>query len=185
MASRTSRYNVVAAYPDMDGARKAIDALQFAGVDSADIALLGSGARKAQNRADRSIDTTERDRPMVGHIVLRAVVFGAIGAGVGAALGFVLALIGFEFGPAVDSLPVQLATWAMFGVIVGTLWGAYSALSVNPGWELTFQPTDTARVLVGVNRRTDAEIERAEKLLRDKGAISVEEFSEAGRRRAG
>lgn len=184
MARETlARFNVVAAYSDMQHARKAIDALQFSGIEVRDISLTGEGAHRAAEAANSAINTTERDRPMLWRIITRAIVWGVVAAGIGALLGLLLSAIGLQFPRAVDSPALQIGSWALFGAIVGTLWGAYSGVSGGEAWELTFQPDRGGRVLVEVHSDKQEEIARAEQILREKDALTVAQVDEQGRPR--
>jgi outer membrane lipoprotein SlyB len=171
-------HNVIASYPDMKHARRAIEALQFAGVDANQISLLGQTAEQAASWAEK--DTTQADTPLVMQILLRAVPWALVGAITGVALGGILAAIGFEYGPVGASATVQIASWGLFGTIVGALVGAYSAITVSEAWELTFEPVDDGRVLVGVHSDDEKDVESAARILREKEALSVARFDEHG-----
>ena len=83
-----ARYGIVGEYEDMASARRAIDALQFSGIEARNITLEGELADRAARQAPRN--TTGRERPLIWHVIFRAVAGGAIGLGVGAVLGVVL-----------------------------------------------------------------------------------------------
>src|SRR5437867_11945859 len=57
-------FNVVAVYPDMEAARKAVDALERAGVEAGNISLLGKRVEEAAG----NVDTRNRDDRMVKHV---------------------------------------------------------------------------------------------------------------------
>src|SRR5437016_7765152 len=84
-----SQFNVVATYPDMDTARKALKALERAGVDGDDISLLG---RQADVVAAEE-DTRERDAHLTGDVTKKVAEGGAIGTVAGAVVGTVAFLI--------------------------------------------------------------------------------------------
>ncbi len=99
-----SPINVVATYPDMASARKALDALEKAGVDGEDISLLGRHAEAAA--ADT--ETRFRDAHLVGDVSEKALKGGAVGSVAGAIAGTVaFAIPGIGPGMGVD-LPEQL-----------------------------------------------------------------------------
>lgn len=183
MTSELAPYNVVGAYADMGHARKAIDALEFAGLETGKISLLGEGADLAERATSKRKNTTRSDAPMVQRIILRAVGFGLVGAAVGAVLGLILAAAGVSFGTAINSAGPLAATWALFGAIFGTLWGAYSGISQGEAWEATFAADGTSadgNILVAVHSTDQHDIERAEKILREKNAITVGQFDREG-----
>ena len=188
MASEHASHSVVGAYADMPHARKAIDALEFAGVDAGHISLLGEGMAEAVREANASKNTTRRDAPMLQRIILRAIVWGIAGAVVGSGLGLVLAAIGMNFASSADNFALQAAAWALFGTILGTLWGAYSGISQGEAWEMTFAADSVAtdgRILVSVQSGDASDIERAEKILREKEAMTVRQFDSQGQPMAG
>lgn len=176
-----NRYNVVGAYVEMRDAREAIEALEFAGVEASDISLLGEVAAEAAERADEETNTAARDRGIISRVAGRAILFGSTGAIAGAILGLLLAGIGAEFARVGDSVAVQAASWGLFGAIVGSLIGAYSAFAIGRAWELTFEPAGGGEVLVGVHSEDAKEAEKAARVLREKGALRVARFDARGR----
>jgi hypothetical protein len=72
-----------------------------------------------------------------------------------------------------NSLPLQVASWAMFLHVGGALWGAYVGISNGRAWELTFQPVESGRVFVNVAASNEHGGHRAERVLRSKAALSV------------
>ena len=72
-----------------------------------------------------------------------------------------------------NSVPIQVASWAMFLHVGGALWGAYAGISNGSAWELTFQPIDRGRVFVNVGAANERESQRAERVLRSRAALSV------------
>lgn len=181
MSSNLARYNVIASFPNMEVARKGIEALQFAGVDAAHISLLGQSAEDAAAAAAEEKLTTPRDQPMALRLVARAIVGGALGFGAGLLIGILVTALGLGF-PGLGSSPaIQIASWAMFGVIVGTLVSAYSGISIAEGWELTFEPVpEEGAVLVGVHSDIEKEAGRAEKVLRSHEALKVSRLDSRG-----
>ncbi len=173
------RFNVVASYPDMKRARTAIDALEFSGVDSGKISLLGEGAREAEREANTRKNTTDRDAPMAKRLIGRAMFWGVVGAAIGALFGLILAAVGVNFASAGG----QAAAWALLGSIVGSLWGAFSGVSQGEAWELTYAADDgevNGQILVTVHSDDQKEIDRAEKILRDKEALTIGQFDADG-----
>ncbi len=184
MASNSlAPFNVVATYPDMSRARRAIDALQFGGVEAGKISLLGEGARQAEQQANQRKNTTDRDAPVAQRLIGRALFWGAAGAIVGAALGLVLGALGVNFAPAVDNFLVQTLAWALFGAIVGSLWGGFSGISQGDAWELTYASDGgdvDGQILVAVHSDNENDIQRAEKIMREKDAVTIGQFDADG-----
>ena len=165
-------YAVLGEYTDMAGARRAIDALQFNGVEAGNIALLGAAA-KAVREADARTNMADRDTPLIWRIVWRGFLWSIVGGVLGVALGVVLTLSGVEvFGG--DNAALQIASWAMFAHVAGALWGAYAAISSGGAWEATFLAADVeGRVIVGVRAAPGADLERIARIMREKDAVRV------------
>lgn len=163
------RFNISAEYADMASARRAIDALQYDGVEATHIALSGPAVDEAR-RADSRPNSLERDEPIVWHILVRSVCWSIVGGVAGALVGAVATAIGVDLG--VGGRPIQIAGWAMFGHVAGGLWGAYAALTAGDAWELTFQPSRGA-VIVSVRAGNRREIDRYSRILRDKHALRI------------
>jgi hypothetical protein len=151
-----------ATYPDMTAARAAIDALQYGGIDPADIRLLGRAADAAR-RADERRNSTARDVPLVWRVFWRGVLWSLIGTPVGALLGAVLVAAGLV----VINWWFTVLMWALFEHLLGGIWGAYAALGIGDAWEMTFQDIEGMPIVVAVRAVTaDAEA-RVERILRD------------------
>jgi len=165
-------YGVVAEYADMAAARRAIDALQFGGVEATRIALLGEAAESAR-RADAQRNMAGRDTPLMWRIIWRGFLWSIVGGVLGVALGLVFGLLGVGLPGYGGSLGIQIASWAMFAHVAGALWGAYAAISSGDAWEATFQSGPTGPVVIGVRTDDPREIERSARILREKQANSV------------
>src|SRR5688572_23908902 len=113
----------------MPEARKALDALEAAGIDAAEISLLGPAAEEAAEHAD----TRERDAGMAGRVGKRAT--GALAGGAtGGLAGFLAGLVAFAIpgvGPVIGG-GVWAATigGAVAGGSVGGVIGGYSAVDM-------------------------------------------------------
>jgi hypothetical protein len=157
----------------MDGARRAIEALQFGGVEASRIYLMGEGAEEAARVAGSRLDTSASDRPILSRIVWRTVWWSIVGAVLGVGIGLFIGLTGVGLLPGTsNSVALQVASWGMFLHIAGALCGAYAGVSMGSAWELTFQPI-RGRVTVAVRERDAKAVERAERILRGKSPLSV------------
>src|SRR5437899_2061943 len=178
---KLSRYNVIATYPDMNGARKAFDALEAAGVDGDDMSLVGAHA----DAAAVETDTRERDAHLVGDVAEHVVKGGAIGSVTGGIAGGVAFMIP-GVGPAVG-VGIWAATLggAVAGGAVGGVTGGISAIDQSEDWELTYDDVGEGKVLVATHAEDESEADKQESVLRETKPIKVERFDQNGKRIAG
>ncbi|MBF6600918.1 MAG: hypothetical protein IVW36_10460 [Dehalococcoidia bacterium] len=161
--------DVSATYGSAAAARRAIEALQYAGIDPSQIRLLGA-AVDAARAADARPNASGRDLPMVWRVFWRGLLWSVIGTPAGALVGLALGLAGFV----AINLWITIALWALFGHLLGGIWGAYAALSIGDAWEMTFQDAEAAPVIVSVRiEGSSGQLGRVEQLLRDGGPSAV------------
>ena len=127
--------------------------------DGSRIRLLGAAADAAR-AADARTNSAARDRPLVWRIFWRGVLWSLVGTPVGALLGLTLGLAGLE----VINLWFTVLLWALFGHLLGGMWGAYAALSTGDAWEMTFQDVEGMPIVVAV--RIEGDAARVERVLR-------------------
>jgi hypothetical protein len=161
MSTTIGELDVTATYADMAAARRAIDALQYGGIDPSQIRLLGAAADAAR-AADARTDTSARDVPMIWRVFWRGVLWSIIGAPAGAVAGLALGLAGFV----AINIWITIAVWALFGHLMGGMWGAYAALSIGDAWEMTFQDVEGMPVVVAVHVESAETADRVERMLR-------------------
>jgi hypothetical protein len=159
-------YDVTAAFPAMAQARKAIDALGLAGVEAQRITLYGRPVAEAASDAV----TLDRDERIARHVGKRAVLFGAIGAVLGAAVGLVVGILAFSGAAGLYASIIGFGL--AFGAIAG-VYGAYASVSMTPAWELTYERV-SGDVLVGVHSESEEDAERAAGVLRSHSPLRVE-----------
>ena len=175
-------HNVVAVFPGMPEARDAIDALERAGMDAAEISLLGRAAEEAAEH----LDTRERDEGMAGRVGSRATVGAVAGGATGGLAGFLAGLAAFAIpgvGPVLGA-GVWAATigGAVAGGSVGGVIGGYSAVDMNEAYELTYESVRAGRVIVGVHSEDPAHVQKGEEILRTLDPVRVDRFEASGRR---
>ena len=180
-----STHNVVAVLPGMPEARKAIDALERAGIEAAEISLLGRAAEEAAEQAD----TRERDAGVAGRVGTRATVGAAAGGAAGGVVGFLAGLAAFAIpgvGPVVGA-GVWAATigGAVAGGSVGGVIGSYSAVDMTQAYELTYESVKAGRVVVGVHTENPKHAEKAEGVLLGLDPLGLDQFDRTGRRASG
>ena len=167
-------WHVSALFANMEGARRAIDALQNDGVEAGTISLSGEGADAARHMANSQRNTNASDAPILGRVIWRCVLWSIVGAVLGAGVGLAFGLSGVLLPGTSNGVAIQVASWAMFLHVGGALWGAYAGISSGSAWELTFQPAgDNGRVFVNVSATDERESMRAERVLRSKSALNV------------
>jgi hypothetical protein len=174
-----AEHNVVATFPDMESARKAVDALGRAGVDAENISLLG----RAVDEARIDPDTRLRDLEATTEVAKRA----GVGAAAGGALGALAGLAAFAIpgvGPVVGmGLLAGAAAGTAAGGAIGGMVGGVAGLSLEDDWDLTFQESIRAgRVLVAVHARDRADVERSAQVLEEQGSDQLEWLDQQGHR---
>ena len=171
-------YNMVATYPDMEVARKVLDALERAGVDGEDISLLGPHAEEAAAQTE----TRERDAHLVGDVTGKAMKGGAVG-GVAGAIAGTAAFVIPGVGPAIG-VGIWAATLggAVAGGAVGGFAGGVAAMDQSEDWELTYDDVAEGKVLVATHADTSAEADKQEDVLQAHAPLKVERFDERGKR---
>lgn len=173
----------MATFADLAQARRAVHALEVAGVEANDVSLVG----KQVEDAAESEDTRTRDERVVSHVSKRAVVGGAAGTVAGGALGFIAGAIAFGIpgiGPVVAAgVWAATAGGAVAGGSVGAVASGIASLPLHEDWELTWQQgLREGRVFVAVHADDPAEAGRAEGAFRDAGAQAIARFDAQGRR---
>lgn len=175
-------HNVIACYPDMDGARAGVEALERAGVNASNISLLGPAAEEAAEEPD----TAERDERLMQKGG-RATLGGAgVGAGVGGALGFLAGVAAFGIpgvGPVIGG-GILAATigGAAAGGGVGFTAGAMAQLKQSEAWELTLQDVREGNVVVGAHSDDPEDLEKAVDVLEGTGPEQLVRFDRDGNR---
>lgn len=160
-------HTIFAVYPDMARAREAMTALERSGIEAADISLEGGPVDAA---ADDPV-TAERDLRVTSHVGGRAITGLAVGSVIGAAVGLLVAAIATGgFGPVVWAAVIG---GAVAGGAVGGLMTGLATPAMSEEWELTHEPVSDG-VRVRVTSEDADEIARAEGVLRDKEAITIE-----------
>ncbi|MFA9429282.1 hypothetical protein [Egicoccus sp. AB-alg2] len=159
--------SLVASFPDGAAARRAIERLSRAGVDGADIRLLGAVEVVAAGRyGDRQTDLGSA--LAVGRRAVRGVV---LGLPPGAVFGLVLLAV---YG---DPTGWTLCCGAGGGAVFGASLGLTTTLMATPtmvaGWERTFAPLVPGGVAVGVQCRGTTRLARARSALSRSGAQRV------------
>jgi hypothetical protein len=173
-----SPINIAATYDDMEAARKAITALERAGVDGDDISLLG---RRVDVVAHEQ-DTRERDAHLTGDVTKKAAEGGALGTVAGAVAGTVAFAIP-GIGPGIGA-GIWAATLggAIAGGAVGGVAGGISAIPQTEDWELTYDDVRDGKVLVVTHAEDEPQAEKQTKSLRAHDPVKLERFDERGKR---
>ena len=177
-----ARHNVVAVYADMERARRAVEAVEAGGIDSARISLLGPGPQEAQ--ADT--ETEVRDERVTRHVEKRAAMGAAAGAAAGGAVGFLAGLAAFAIpgvGPVIGAgVWAATAAGGVAGGAAGGVIGGVSSLPMTREWELTFEPVKQGKVMVAVHCEEDSEADRGAEILEKHDPISLDRYDAQGKR---
>jgi hypothetical protein len=176
--------NLIATYPDMAAARAAIRALELAGVEAANISVLGRGAAEAD--AATAVDTPRSDAGVAGDIAKTGAAGAAAGATAGGLAGFLAGAAAFAIpgiGPVIGvGIWATTATGALFGGVLGGYIGGMSKINMSEGWDLTYQEELRAgKVLVAVHADDQKELDRAASALRSTSPAAINQFDASGR----
>ena len=111
-----AEFNVIGVFPDMVAARKAMDALERAGIDAVHISLLGPRAEEASSRAD----TRERDENVAVDVGKRTGIGAAAGAAAGGIAGLIAGAVAFAIpgvGPVIGA-GLWAAAWQAWQTLI-------------------------------------------------------------------
>jgi len=177
-----AKHNVVAAYLDMDAARKAMDALERGGIDAVHVSLLGPAAEEAAEQAD----TRERDERVTQHVGKRVGIGAAAGTAAGGIAGLIAGAVAFAIpgvGPVIGAgVWAAVAAGGVAGGAIGGFIGGVSSFDMSEAWELTHQTVKHGHVLVGVHSDDPAEVDRGDEILRGEHPVRIHRFDREGRR---
>lgn len=178
--SSWGQYNVTAAYHDMAGARKGVEALERHGVEVDDISLLGRAAEEAVAPETRG----ERDDKFMDQTRNVGVGGGLAGAGAGGTLGFLAGIAAFGIpgvGPVVGGgILAMVAGGAVAGAGVGITAAAMTRMKQSEAWEATYASVEAGEVVVAMHTANEAEFERAYKVLEGSGTDELHAFDAEG-----
>jgi outer membrane lipoprotein SlyB len=156
---------VRAAFPDLERARKAIDALERSGVEGGHISLEGRPAREAAEETDTRAPDARVTRLVTRRTAIAAILGGVVGG-----------VAGFLLGLALSGDAALLAT-TLGGVIaggaVGGVIGGVSSVDMSQAWELTQHRVEDGPVRVAVQTSDRDELARAEETLRAEDPLEV------------
>lgn len=173
--ARFSDYNIIAAYPDMGEAKKAIDALQLAGIEAAEYSLLGGTVAESESNVDKG-SVHEGDAKLTNHILRNAVLGTVAGLVLGAIIGALL--------PAIPGWPLSVPYSIVFGTIVGATLGGFvgamGQLDAGANVDAPYRPTGNRHVLLGVISQDPGRVERAESVLNRGNPLSLHRYDRRG-----
>jgi hypothetical protein len=168
-AEQPAEHGAVATFGRMDRARRAMDALQRAGVEATLIHLRGPEAERAAGQ----VDTTERDVRETSRIGSRAAMGGAIGSAIGVVIGGVIGALVFE--PFAGGFWGALLAGAIGGGAVGGVAAGVGSADLVEDVELTYDRDDVGPVRVEVfSPDPDVAARAAEVLERADGVHRVD-----------
>jgi hypothetical protein len=175
-------YNVIAAFPDLAGARRAIGNLERKGIDAGDISLLGRAAEEAQQQTE----THERDEAMISKGMKTFLGGAAAGTAAGGIVGFLAGLAAFAIpgvGPVVaGGVWATTLGGAAAGGGVGSALAGYSKIKQSEAWDLASRSVETGQTIVGVHSSRREDVEAAAEILRAEQPDSLTYFDEHGER---
>lgn len=182
MRDELPEHNVFATYPDLDGAREAVSALELHGTEGDDISLLAPDPDGDQQEAAEL--TRSRDAGVVRQVGGRAGAGAVLGSAAGV-LGTAVALAIPGVGPVIGAgFWAVMAGGGAAGGALGGIFGGESALRNSEIWERTFQAVRDGGVVVGVHSEDPKVVDRALEALDGTGAERVERYEGEGSRTA-
>ncbi|MEX0750308.1 MAG: hypothetical protein WD359_05815 [Dehalococcoidia bacterium] len=173
--AKFSDYNIIAAYENMGAAKKAIDALQLAGIDGAEYSLLGATVADAESHVDNA-SIHEADVQLTNDWLRHSVIWGGVGAVIGGTVGAVLA--------AIPGTPLAFWYWLILGIIVGGTLGAFVGamlrMDASDNADAPYRVTSNRHVLLGVISQDANRVERAEGVLSRAQPLSLHRYDRRG-----
>jgi hypothetical protein len=177
--AQLSDYNLIAAYENMGAAKKAIDALQLAGIEAAEYSLLGETVAESESRVDQE-SVHEGDAALTNEWLRMAVVWGVAGGILGAIVGAILA--------AIPGVPLNFWYWMIIGAFTGVMLGAFAGvmtrIDAGPNADAAYRPMSDRHVLVGVISQDPKRVARAETVLTRGHPLSLHRYDHGGRLQA-
>lgn len=172
-------YNLTVPLPTMGAARRALEALDWAGVPTSDVSLNGSLARTAIAE-----DTADADGQF-GATAIRSTLGGAaVGSMLGGAVGLVVG--GVTFGLTGADPALAAGTWATTlggtaaGGGIGFTAGAMTTMKQSQAWALALQDVGEGDVLVEVHTDDARQLSKASKALQRHGFGELHAFDGQG-----
>lgn len=173
-------HNVIATFPDMETARKAVGALEDRGIDASRLSLLGQKAAEAAESSENA-PADERIMDEQAGTALSGI---AAGGTAGAAAGFLAGLAAFGIpgaGPVVAAGIWGLTLGgAAAGAGVGLAATGYARIKQSEAWELTYEAVSDGEVAVGVHTPDETELKTAADVLRDHEPTNLRHFDGEG-----
>jgi hypothetical protein len=173
--AKFSDYNIIAAYENMAAAKKAIDALQLAGIEASEYSLLGATVADAESRVDKA-SVHEGDAQITNEWLRRAVIWGGVGAVTGLVVGAILS--------AIPGVPLNFWYWLILGGIVGGttggIVGVMYRIDAGQNVDMPYRPTMDRHVLLGVISKDPQRVERAENILKRSNPLSLHRYDRRG-----
>jgi len=168
-------YDLIAEYEDMGQAKKAMDALELAGIDAAEYRLVGETVAKAEATTDKRA-VHEADARLANDVLRSAVLWGIAGA----AAGVIIALITVAIPAWPLNIWYSLMVWGIPLGTFGAIGGALSTLESGEQAETPYMPVEPGEhVLLGVRSDDPKHIQRAETVLSRGKAVAVQRYGRA------
>lgn len=173
---RSSRFNIIARFPDPASAARAVERVRASGVPAADVSVLGATA----DAVDPGTGLMEPDAKVVSSAWNQAWLWGIVGAALGAVVGIILIVIpGFRHAVHAQlDWPAFIAA-ILIGGIVGAIGGALAGMV--GGLDRSAANVDTysdelatGSELVGVHTTDEQETRLAAAALREAGATAID-----------
>ena len=156
----TGPFDVRATYPDMDAARRGLEALESSGIDAADISLSGPAARQA----DTAQSTASKDAAFMDKGFKASVGGAVVGTVVGAVLGLIVGAIVFGSLASVGAVTMAIGL-AVAGGGVGLAVNSLRTMREGEAWEVTLEDHEGGLHVVGARVGSEKAAQRAREAL--------------------
>lgn len=174
--TRNGTPGVRATFADLDHARKAVDALERAGIDAAHISLTGPAIEEAEAHTQ----TGTRDARVARRVGGRVLIGAVAGAFAGTVLGLIV--VAWADGGSL-ALSIAILGGGLLGATFGAVTGGVSALPMTEEWDLTYDETRRSQSVVAVSSEDPGDVEKATDALSRVEPVRIERVDSGGGRR--
>jgi hypothetical protein len=167
---------IEAEYATLKRAEEAVSALEWAGIDPANVVVGGPAVQHAEAQTDTELRDTRIFKDVGGHALTGIVIGGATGFIVGGVAALVASSVVWGAGGREMWLATGLGALigAIVGGILGAILGGETALNINDTAELKYEDVPPERAFVRVTLEDSQNSERVTTILEAKQPVRVQ-----------